>query len=245
MPAIKVDDHVQNTMLSDLYGSTQPARSKSILQDGLPTQRSPVQKQEIERTDDGLHVKINPTRLFVSTAMMRSSRADPRKQQHLAVSIRSQEEYLSAAPLDTAPLTQRINLQRLKEKKIVYKWNISTNGMLIIGESHPGVTFKEHQTPQERKKLQPFALGHVTLVGGQKWNEPWEKTKILPMSRISGTLFCDENGDFCIDNDSGRFSEYEDKRPSHLYNVAAIFSHHGLPVKTRWLEKKKLACVQP
>ncbi|GAE49286.1 type III effector protein XopV, partial [Xanthomonas arboricola pv. pruni str. MAFF 311562] len=55
--------------LDALFGSAQPARGKLLETEQGTVHRTPIQKQEIENLGDGrARVKINPTRLFVSTA---------------------------------------------------------------------------------------------------------------------------------------------------------------------------------
>ncbi|KGR45794.1 XopV/AopV family type III secretion system effector [Xanthomonas vasicola] len=238
--------------LDALFGSTQPARGKH-LKDG--THRTPIQAQEIEAPAGGhARVKINPTRLFVSTApaLEMPPRLDPSKlSKDLGLGedaidrIRStptfHEQAETGAP-SVAPLAQRLRLDDLRDKKVEYKWNIASNGSLVIGEGHPGVVLDEPMTSKEaRKKKQPYAQGHVTLVGGQPWNKtPWQDNRLIPEARISGTLYYNPDGELCIDNDSGRFSEYADRTSQHLENVAKLFQNYGLPVKPQWKAKKQI-----
>ncbi|UXA51849.1 type III secretion system effector protein [Xanthomonas prunicola] len=235
--------------LDALFGSTQPARGKH-LNDGV--HRTPIQAQEI--TEAPAHVKINPTRLFVSTgqALEMPHRLDPAKlSKDLGLSedaidrIRStptfHEQTATGVPSST-PLAQRLRLDDLRDKKVEYKWNIASNGSLVIGEVHPGVVLDEPMTNKDaRKKKQPYAQGHVTLVGGQPWNKtPWQENRLLPEARLGGTLYYNPDGELCIDNDSGRFSEYADRTPQHLENVAKLFQHYGLPVTPEWKAKKQI-----
>ncbi|MBO9748184.1 MULTISPECIES: XopV/AopV family type III secretion system effector [Xanthomonas] len=238
--------------LDALFGSTQPARGKQ-LEDG--THRTPIQSQEIETPAGGhAQVKINPTRLFVSTgpALKTLHRLDPAKlSKDLGLSedaidrIRStptfHEQTESGVPSST-PLAQRLRLEDLRDKKVEYKWNIASNGSLVIGEGHPGVVLDEPMTSKDaRKKKQPYAQGHVTLVGGQPWNRTtWQENRQIPEARISGTLYYNTDGELCIDNDSGRFSEYADRTSDHLENVSKLFQHYGLPVTPEWKAKKQI-----
>ncbi|EFF47481.1 type III secretion system effector protein [Xanthomonas citri pv. aurantifolii str. ICPB 10535] len=238
--------------LDALFGSTQPARGKQ-LEDG--THRTPIQSQEIETPAGGhAQVKINPTRLFVSTApaLEMPRRLDPAKlSKDLGLSedaidrIRSTPTFRgqteTGAP-SVAPLAQRLRLDDLRDRKVEYKWDIAGNGSLVIGEGHPGVVLDEPMTSKDaRKKKQPYAQGHVTLVGGQPWNKtPWQENRLIPEARLSGTLYYNTGGELCIDNDSGRFSEYADRAPQHLENVAKLFRHCGLPVTPQWKAKKQI-----
>ncbi|PPV05911.1 type III secretion system effector protein [Xanthomonas bromi] len=237
--------------LDALFGSTQPARGKHV-EGGI--HRTPIQTQEIETLTDGhTRVKINPTRLFVSTApaLELPRRHDPAKlSKDLGLSedaidrIRStptfHEQTASGAP-PAAPLAQRLRLGDLRDKKVEYKWNIASNGSLVIGEAHPGVALDEPMTNKSaRKKKQPYTQGHVTLVGGQPWKTPWQENRLMPQARLSGTLYYNPDSKLCIDNDSGRFSEYADRMPKHLENVANLFQSYGLPVTPEWKEKKQI-----
>mgnify|MGYP000902719634 CR=1 FL=1 len=242
--------------LDALFASTQPARGK-YLESGV--QRTPIQAQEIETLADGhARVKINRTRLFVSTApaLEMARRHDTGK---LSEDLRLSEEAIdrirstptfheqSATDLPpAAPLAQRLRLDDLRDKKVEYKWNIASNGSLVIGEGHPGVVLDEPMTNKPaRKKKQPYAQGHVTLVGGQPWDSPWQDNRLVPQSRISGTLYYNPDGQLCIDNDSGRFSEYIDRTPRHLENVARLFQRYGVPVMPEWKNKEQIALQNP
>ncbi len=137
-----------NRHLDALFGSTQPARGKQ-LEGGVhrtpiqsqeidtPTaslkggsQPTPSQSQEIETPAGGqAHVKINPTRLFVSTApaLEMPHRLDPAKLSNdLGLSeddidrIRNtptfHEQNETGAPSST-PLAQRLRLDDLRNKE--------------------------------------------------------------------------------------------------------------------------------
>ncbi|RBA99661.1 type III secretion system effector protein [Xanthomonas oryzae pv. oryzae] len=238
--------------LDALFGSTQPARGKQ-LEDGV--HRTPIQTQEIETLADGnARIKINSTRLFVSTAPaldMPRRHETAKLSEDLGLSedaidrIRSTpmfHEQTATGASSAAPLAQRLRLDDLRDKKVEYKWNIASNGSLVIGEGHPGVVLDEPMTSKSaRKKKQPYAQGHVTLVGGQPWNKtPWQENRLIPEARLSGTLYYDPNGALCIDNDSGRFSEYADRTPQHLANVAKLFESYGVTVTPQWKEKKQI-----
>ena len=72
MPALYISERPINPELDARFGSCQPARPKRIVKDNVEYQRTPVQKQEIEKGISGSRVKINPTRLFLSTAKILS-----------------------------------------------------------------------------------------------------------------------------------------------------------------------------
>ncbi|CAE6696769.1 hypothetical protein XAC301_07060 [Xanthomonas arboricola pv. corylina] len=243
--------------LDALFGSAQPARGKLLETEQGTVHRTPIQKQEIENLGDGrARVKINPTRLFVSTApaLGAADRSDAstlaarfnlrsdQTQRMLSTPTFHAHTERNPAGTSQASLAQRLRLDDLREKKVEYKWNIAKNGSLVIGEVHPGVPLDEPMTTkQARKKKQPFAQGHVTLIGGQPWQEPWQGNRLIPEARICGTLYYDEHGELCIDNDSGRFSEYADRTPGHLARVADIFAQYGLAVTPKWLKKEPVA----
>ncbi|WP_249503204.1 XopV/AopV family type III secretion system effector [Xanthomonas arboricola] len=243
--------------LDALFGSAQPARGKLLETEQGTVHRTPIQKQEIENLGDGrARVKINPTRLFVSTApaLGAADRSDAstlaarfnlrsdQTQRMLSTPTFHAHTERNPAGTSQASLAQRLRLDDLREKKVEYKWKIAKNGSLVIGEVHPGVPLDEPMTTkQARKKKQPFAQGHVTLIGGQPWQEPWQGNRLIPEARICGTLYYDEHGELCIDNDSGRFSEYADRTPGHLARVADIFAQYGLAVTPKWLKKEPVA----
>ncbi|ENZ96095.1 hypothetical protein O1K_05602 [Xanthomonas fragariae LMG 25863] len=249
---------IDTTRFDTLFGSSQPARGKLLeTEDGI-VHRTPIQKQEIEGLGNGkARVKINSTRLFVSTAQ---ALRDAHSSDNAALAAKfnmSQEEierimrtptFHSQTEIETdpatsqVPLAQRLRLGDLRKKRVEYKWNITNNYSLVIGEVHPGVPLDEPMTTKPaRKKKQPFAQGHVTLVGGQTWQEPWQSNRQIPESRICGTLYYNKDGKLCINNDSGRFSEYEDRTLEHLEMVASIFKKYGVEVEVEWIEKDPVA----
>ncbi|UKR54237.1 hypothetical protein K4A87_16895 [Xanthomonas fragariae] len=239
-----------------LFGSSQPARGKLLKTDDGIVHRTPIQQQEIENLGNGqARVKINPTRLFVSTApALKDAHSSDAAALAAKYNISKEEvERIMSTPIFHAqtetdpaaskvPLSQRLRLDDLRNKRVEYKWNITKNFSLVIGETHPGVPLDEPMTTKSaRKKKQPFAQGHVTLVGGQTWKEPWQSNRQIPESRICGTLYYNKDGKLCINNDSGRFSEYEDRILEHLEMVASIFAKYGLEVKVEWIKKEPVA----
>ncbi|MCS4509590.1 XopV/AopV family type III secretion system effector [Xylophilus ampelinus] len=247
--------------LDALFASVQPARGKIWDTESGAVHRTPIQKQEIEDLGEGrARVRINPTRLFVSTAPAREDAhsgdssalaerfgmtVDEIDNSRRTPTFRAQTETDGATPSQRS-LAQRLRLDDLREKKLEYKWNIAKNGSLVIGEVHPGVALDEPMTTkQARKKKQPFAQGHVTLVGGQPWQQPWQSNCQIPEARICGTLYYDDHGELSIDNDSGRFSEYVDRTPEHLAQVARLFQQYGLPVKQEWITKPPVPLRNP
>ena len=85
-------------------------------------------------------------------------------------------------------------------------------------------------------KNKKLTLGHPTLVGGFK----------EPEGRMGGELRygkLTDNSDptFYINNDSGRYGEYEDRNKAMLENVAKRFENIGLSVKVQWIDKKPKA----
>ncbi|KLD77194.1 hypothetical protein Y886_17045 [Xanthomonas hyacinthi DSM 19077] len=265
LPAMALGAPLPSARLDTLFGSCQPARGKIQKEAGGLVKKTPIQPQEVENLGEGLgRVKINPTRIVVATAQPLRKRAgaatataaaraaaerlqlsaeELQKIAELPVAIRTQEQIEKMQPhVPGARLAQCLNLDALRERRVEYKWNITGNGSLIIGESHPNHELTgDMKNKQVRKRAQPFAQGHVTLVGGQQWNTPWESNRILPESRICGTLYYDEDKKLCIDNDSGRFSEYADRTTSQLANVAALFGELGLEVETAWMQKTPIA----
>lgn len=148
--------------LDALFGSIQPARGKQ-LEDGV--HRTPIQTQEIETLADGnARIKINSTRLFVSTAPaldMPRRHETAKLSEDLGLSedaidrIRSTpmfHEQTATGASSAAPLAQRLRLDDLRDKKVEYKWNIASNGSLVIGEGHPGVVLDEPMTSKSARK---------------------------------------------------------------------------------------------
>lgn len=132
------------------------------------------------------------------------------------------------APAASRSLSELIDVARLVGKPGVfkYKWDISANGTLIIGEIHV-------PKPEGGGVHQ---LGHPTLVGG---------ALRIPEARISGMLYADKAGNLIIDNDSGRFSEYEDRSKEQLDEVAALFRENGLPVEVNWVDMQNKTKPRP
>ncbi len=116
-------------------------------------------------------------------------------------------------------LRDLIDVDRLIREpgKFMYKWDMSLNGTFIIGNIFV-------PKPNGRGVHQ---LGHPTLVGGRP----------IPEARISGMLYADETGRLIINNDSGRFSEYDDRDKSQLHEVALFLKQHGgLDVAVQWID---------
>ncbi|MCT8272452.1 XopV/AopV family type III secretion system effector [Xanthomonas translucens] len=268
LPAMALGTPLPSARLDTLFGSCQPARGKVMEKDGGLVKRTPIQKQEVENLGEGMgRVKINPSRVVVATAgplrklgraatapaasraaakALQLSEAELHQiaQQPPTLLMQQQIEKMQP-PTPGVQLAQCLNLDALRKRSLEYKWNISRNGSLIVGETHPNHTFTgDMKEKPVRKAAQPFAQGHVTLVGGQQWNSPWERNRFIPESRICGRLYYDEKDRLCIDNDSGRFSEYADRTPSHLANVAALFQELGLHVETEWVQKKPIELVK-
>ncbi|WP_231669803.1 XopV/AopV family type III secretion system effector [Ralstonia solanacearum] len=206
-PAKYLNQHGKT--LAEKYGSRQPARGKS--------KKSPIQRDEREKLPHGgWRTRVNPTRILVKSK-----------------SIKTQADIgcvdlAKGAPAASRSLSELIDVARLVREPGVfkYKWDMSVNGTLIIGNIHvpkpdgDGV----HQ------------LGHPTLVGG---------ARRIPEARISGTLYADKAGNLIIDNDSGRFSEYEDRSKEQLDEVAALFRKNKLPVQANWVDMQNKSKPRP
>ncbi|CBJ36020.1 XopV/AopV family type III secretion system effector [Ralstonia solanacearum] len=181
--------------LTEKYGSAQPARGKHG--------RSAIQRDERDKLPQGgWRTRVNPTRILVTSRGIRT-------QADIDCGI---SEYTSRS------LRDLIDVDRLAEKpgEFKYKWDMSRNGTLIIGNI-------QVQKPDGHGVLH---LGHPTLVGGRR----------IPEARISGMLYADEAGRLIIDNDSGRFSEYNDRSKAQLEEVAALFKDNGLAVAVNWVD---------
>nr|WP_284567165.1 XopV/AopV family type III secretion system effector [Xanthomonas translucens] len=268
LPAMALGTPLPAARLDTLFGSCQPARGKVLEKDGALVKRTPIQAQEVEELGEGMgRVKINPSRVVIATAKplrklgraatapstsraaakaLELSEAELHQIASQPPTLLTQEQIEKMQPATPgAQLAQCLNLEALRKRQVEYKWNISRNGSLIVGETHPNHPLTgDMKDKAVRKAEQLYAQGHVTLVGGQPWNTPWERNRFLPESRICGRLYYDEKDRLCIDNDSGRFSEYADRTPSHLANVAALFQELGLHVETEWVQKKPIELVK-
>lgn len=195
--------------LAEKYGSRQPARGKA--------KRSPIQPDEKEKLPHGgWCTRVNPTRILVKPTGIKTQ-AD--------IACVDLAKRTSAA---SRSLPELIDVARLVREPggFKYKWNMSVNGTLIIGNIHV-------PKPDGNGVYQ---LGHPTLVGG---------ARRIPEARISGTLYADKAGNLIIDNDSGRFSEYEDRSKEQLDEVAALFRKNKLPVQANWVDMQNKTKPRP
>jgi len=124
----------------------------------------------------------------------------------------------------TSDLSRHLPIDKILTGEVSIKWGISKNGTLFIGQT------KVPNAEGNESGKSHLKLGHPTLVGGMK----------IPEARISGMLYANSDGKLAINNDSGRFSEYEDRKPAHLTSVAEIFKNHNLPVETEWMQVKTI-----
>jgi hypothetical protein len=190
-----------DAFLTERYGSIHPARAKL---GRLAIQNTEFDPADVAKPKNLRRTRVNPTRL-------RIAKTAEKRGQPPTVRIASQTSngFLEGS------LAEHIDLDALRNGEVPYKWTLSSNGTLFVGESNP----VDPQKGVRRK------MGHPTLVGGM----------IRPEARFGGILRYDkDNDEFVIDNDSGRFSEHEELTPEHLANVAALFKEAGLEVGTRW-----------
>ncbi|ABM33649.1 hypothetical protein L0947_03575 [Paracidovorax citrulli] len=270
--------------LAARFGSCQPARGKAKTgADGQVSHRSPIQKQELEPAQHGYRrVRVNPTRVLIAEHQGPETSTFFIRRQADLEAVRRVDRPAEAARTGAGPLQDLLRLDDLRAQRIQYKWDISANGSLVIGEvlvgapesvreqvaaglrkkaedaSRPPAAMKEKKQKKEKKEKKEkdatrnadpdprqFMLGHVTLVGGALIAEPWQATRGLPQAHISGTLYARPDGTLCIDNDSGRFSEYEDRVLAHLKSVADMFARLGLPVAVDWMPKAPIPLARP
>ena len=121
--------------------------------------------------------------------------------------------------LNNGRLAEHLPINQVKNGEISLRWVMTNNGSLSIGREEIKLSGRQAETRKQRK------VGHPTLVGGMK----------LPRGRISGMMFADADGHLVINNDSGRFSRYDDRKPEHLDSVAKLLARNGLEVKTEWV----------
>ncbi|WP_053842974.1 XopV/AopV family type III secretion system effector [Paracidovorax avenae] len=267
--------------LAARFGSCQPARGKAKTgADGQVSYRSPIQKQELEPAQHGYRrVRINPTRVLIAEHQGPETSTFFIRHQADLEAVRRVDRPVDAAGMGAGPLQGLLRLDDLRAHRVQYKWDISANGSLVIGEvlvgapeevrervaaglrkkaedaSRAPAAMKEKKQKKEKKEKdaagdaepdpRQFMLGHVTLVGGALVAEPWQATRGLPQAHISGMLYARPDGTLCIDNDSGRFSEYEDRVPAHLQSVADMFARLGLPVAVDWKPKAPIPLARP
>ncbi len=193
--------------------------------------RCPIQKQEKETLPNGQwRTYVNPTRILVTPSGIRTQAELLGTQTTNRLSGKT-DKTGAATRNHRGPvrgLSEYLQIDKLKKQEVMYKWDISKNGTLVIGEV---LVNMKSTGADERKKVK---LGHTTLVGGRE----------IPEARISGMLFA-EGDNLMINNDSGRFSEYEDRKPGHLDAVERLFEKNGLPVQTRWVQKEPIPLAAP
>lgn len=196
--------------LSKAFGPARQARNKP---GRLAVQDTEFHPDDMHKAPHLRRANVNPTR--VSMVKELGSNGE------LQVKFRRQTSEKSCQLPPVSPsLLDQLDIEGLKKGTVGYKWNISMNGVLWVGESAP----VDATTGQRVKQ------GHVTLVGGMS----------VPRSRISGLLRYDQGRNlFVIDNDSGRFSEHSDLTIQHLKNVAELFAQAGLSVSVEWKDMCK------
>jgi hypothetical protein len=197
-----VQPRSRDQVLSEQYGPSRPARSKP---GRLAVQDTEFHPEDMQKLPLMRRANVNPTRIRVFQAQA------PHGEKRIQCSKPTSQEpgFVSSC------LLELLDLDGLKSGQVGYKWNISTNGDLWVGESAPIDLGSGRRMKQ----------GHVTLVGGLP----------VPRARIGGVLRYDQQAkQFVIDNDSGRFSEHPDLTPQHLNNVAKLFKKAGLNVQTEW-----------
>ncbi|HET9644882.1 MAG TPA: hypothetical protein VFP68_16345 [Burkholderiaceae bacterium] len=187
--------------LTERYGSIRAARTKP---GRLAIQKTEFDPADAAKPEHQRRTRLNPTRLRI--AKVAGERGQPP-----TVRISGQT---SNGPLK-GTLAEHVDLAALRNGSVPYKWTLSSNGTLFVGEAKP-------VDPETGVRVK---MGHPTLVGGM----------IQSQARFGGVLSYDkDNDEFIIDNDSGRFSEHAELTPENLSNVAVLFKEAGLEVRTRW-----------
>jgi len=205
LAAVSIGNGICDRRLTELYGPIWRARAK---EGRLAVQKTEFDPEDSQKPEKERRARVNPTRIW-----MTKTAADIGMPQ--VVRINSQAAVKLATRPPASRLADHLDLEALKRSEVAYKWNVSANGTLIVGESKP----VDPETGQRTKQ------GHTTLVGGQ----------VIPEARFGGVLGYDPHSEqFIIDNDSGRFSEHGDLTPKHLENVALLFTEAGLKVSPRW-----------
>jgi len=190
-----------DSKLTERFGPVRTARAKL---GRVASQKTEFEPDDMKLPEQHRRTRVNPTRIWTTKVAQGNGLAP-------AVKIMSQK---SGGPLEGS-LADHIDLQALKRGELAYKWTLSANGTLFIGETKP----IDPATGKRSKQ------GHPTLVGG----------RVISEARFGGVLHYDvEAAQVVIDNDSGRFSEHSDLTPEHLDNVAQLFKEAGLEVGTCW-----------
>jgi len=202
--------------LTALYGPTRPARAKA---GKLPVQETEFDPADAHKPEHERRARVNPTRAWVTKTAAGPGMAHE-------VKIHSQAAMEAGAPPPAGSLLEHLDLEALRRGKVSYKWNVTNNGTLVVGESKPAVPDAGAEgSDAGEKKPRRIKMGHTTLVGGRP----------VPEARFGGVLRYDaEARKLVIDNDSGRFSEHADLTPEHLANVALLFAEAGLQVSPEW-----------
>jgi hypothetical protein len=161
----------------------------------------------------------------------RSSGVQPQELERDGRSVRVHPELLRFSQTDLRAGEKKLTEQQavhihesLKDGQL-WKYQVADKGDMALAPAK----VKERLPTGEEIEVR---LGHVTLVGGTP----------EPKGRLGGEMRfgpLKEGGEpvFFINNDSGRFSEYQDRNPSHLQAVAEDLKAIGLPEpQTQWID---------
>jgi hypothetical protein len=112
----------------------------------------------------------------------------------------------------SAEVQEKIDFAALKRGEKTYLWAMGALGSLFVGE--------EEALGPDPKTGKPLFRSHPLLLGGGP-------------ARVCGQLGYDSEDDcFVLDDRSGRYSRYVDRKPEHLEAAAEVFRQSGLNIKT-------------
>jgi len=235
--------------LDAMYGSAQPPRAK-------PGRASGIQKEE-RSTKDGM-VKINAARIVLNRnitpnlpQLMNAVRQElqnggvfkwtvSRNGQRMLAPYKLSDniKQLALAALTQSEGADKAELMPGQGEFIEMIIGVIKQTALSDDESENKFLDRSAQTTAlvDALKNKKLALGHPTLVGGLK----------EPEGRMGGELRYgklrkeDSHPVFYINNDSGRYGEYEDRNMTMLMNIANHFEEAlDVPVKAQWIDKPK------
>jgi len=152
--------------LTALYGPSRPARAK---EGQLAIQKTEFEPEDSQRSEKDRRTRVNPTRVWMTKAVEVNHAGE--SQRTPVVRIHSQSATKSAARPPESKLTCHLDLAALQRGDVAYKWDVSANGTLIVGESKP----VDPETGLRTKQ------GHPTLVGGWAGDTrgpTWRRTEL-------------------------------------------------------------------
>lgn len=237
--------------LDAMYGSAQPPRAK-------PGRASGIQKAERSKKD-GM-VKINAARIILNPnstpdlpQLMDVIRHELQNGGVFKWTVARNKE-LMLAPYKLSNNIKQLVLAALTQNELAdqdelmpgqskfIRMVIEVLKQAALSDEDNGHKLLDHATQVEALvnavKNNKLPLGHPTLVGGL----PEPEGRMGGELRY-GKLKDDSEPTFYINNDSGRYGEYEDRSEAMLKNVAKRFEDIGIAVEEKWIYKSKVKLI--